>query len=185
MENATKALIIAGEVLIGVLILSLASYTFMLFGNYSKNVNAKISETQIREFNVRFVTFEGRANISAQEIVSIINFAKQNNKNYNSQSGDDYYVEVCIDGNSYLNKDLNEFLKVNKNSTFYSCNCDFNIRSIDNDNEKIIMSRLQGKDNNDIIYNLRTKLINKINFHTINNQAYSDALLKGYNVEIQ
>ena len=39
MENASKALIIAGEILIGVLILSLASYIVIQFGNFSRNMN--------------------------------------------------------------------------------------------------------------------------------------------------
>lgn len=185
MENASKALIIAGEVLIGVLILSLAAYTITLFGNYSKNLNTQISETQITQFNVHFVTFEGRANISAQEIVSTINFAKQNNQKYNSQMGDDYYVEVYVDGTNYLNEDINEFLKTNQNLTFYSCNCEYSIESIDDENEKIIMNKLQGKDNNDIIYNEKTKLVKKINFHSVNNSNYANALLKGYNIEIK
>ena len=54
MENASKALIIAGEILIGVLILSLASYIVIQFGNFSRNMNEQISATEIRTFNVNF-----------------------------------------------------------------------------------------------------------------------------------
>ena len=185
MENASKALIMAGEMLIGILIISLAVYMFTQFGNYSKTVNDKISESQITQFNVHFTAYEARANISAQEIASAINFANQSNTNYDAKKGDDYFVDVCIDGTSVLLKDINEFLKDNMNNTFYSCNCEYHIKSIDDANQKIIMNKLQGKDNNDIQYNRYTQLVTKINFHTINNSDYANALLKGYNIEIK
>ena len=73
MENASKALIIAGEVLIGVLILTLASFVITQFGSFSRNLNNQMSETEIRSFNVNFTNFSGRANISMQEVATIIN----------------------------------------------------------------------------------------------------------------
>ena len=44
MENASNALIIAGGVLIGVLILSLAVYLFADFGSTSAEINKKTQE---------------------------------------------------------------------------------------------------------------------------------------------
>ena len=41
MENASNALIIAGGVLIGVLIISLAVYLFVDFGSTSAEINKK------------------------------------------------------------------------------------------------------------------------------------------------
>ena len=40
MENASKALIMAGGVLIGVLIISLAVYLFVSFGQTSAEINS-------------------------------------------------------------------------------------------------------------------------------------------------
>ena len=57
MENASKALIIAGEILIGIAILSLASYIFIQFGTFSSNLNTQISETSITQFNVHFTNY--------------------------------------------------------------------------------------------------------------------------------
>ena len=42
MENASKALLMAGGVLIGILILSLAVYLFITFGAESKEIHAQI-----------------------------------------------------------------------------------------------------------------------------------------------
>ena len=54
MENASKALIMAGGVLIGVLILSLAAYLFVDLGSTSAEITAQNAEKQITEFNSKF-----------------------------------------------------------------------------------------------------------------------------------
>ena len=58
MENASNALIIAGGVLIGVLILSLAVYLFADFGSTSAEINKKTQEQQLVQFNSKFTTYE-------------------------------------------------------------------------------------------------------------------------------
>ena len=158
MENASKALIIAGEILIGVLILSLASYMIIQFGNFSKNMNEQMSATEIRSFNVNFTNFSGRANISMQEIATIVNFAKQSNNNYNAKPGDPYYVDVKIDGNSVLNNPINNFLEDNKNTKYYSCNIILSQISVHTlDNGMLSISAKRNYTNNDITYNEGTE----------------------------
>ena len=183
MENASKALIIAGEILIGIAILSLASYIFIQFGTFSSNLNTQISETSITQFNVHFTNYSEKANISAQDVASVINFANKSNTDYEAQKGDAFFVDVCIDGTSVLNTNINEFLKNNQN--FYYCN----LRGINNNNieikeEENKVSIKAQVDTSDIEYNEETGQVSKINFHVINNSAYSNALLSGLNVEI-
>ena len=140
MENASKALIIAGEVLIAVLVLSLMASIFLAFGNFSTNMHAKMSRVEIQQFNSHFYAFEGRENITAQEIVTIINFAKKANDSreleYNTRKSSEYYTTVTIDGKDVFehadfvnNQDkydnklpdiLNEFMK-NNNFNYFKC----------------------------------------------------------------
>ena len=54
MENASKALMMAGGVLIGVLIISLAVYLFADFGSRSASINAQNTEKQLAAFNSKF-----------------------------------------------------------------------------------------------------------------------------------
>lgn len=184
MENASKALIMAGEVLIGILILSLISYIVMSFGGFSKNLHEQMGEAQITNFNVHFTNYSGRANISAQEVASIVNFVKQHNEEYDASEGDDYYVDVSIDEESILNHNINEYLEENKNLTFYSCNCKIVLDSIDNDNNKILLNKYERTDNGDIDYNNNTGLVTSIKFHKIENADYATAILKGYTLEL-
>lgn len=184
MENASKALIIAGEILIGVLILSLASYMIIQFGNFSKNMNEQMSATEIRTFNVKFTNFSERANISMQEIATIVNFAKQSNNNYNAKPGDSYYVDVKIDGKSVLDDSINEFLEENKNNSYYSCNIilfQINVKTLDDG--KINITAKRNYTDSDITYNEGTELVNMINFHLINDTDYANAILQGATIE--
>ena len=186
MENASKALIMAGEILIAVLILSLAAYSISLFGSFSKNMNEQISETKIRAYNVKFTSFSGRANISIQEIASIINFAIQNNNSYDAKPGDSYYVDVFIDDESVLGKDINNLLDNNKNNKFYTCNVTLDKIKIETNAEgKTIITAKRDFYESDITYNTGTKLVNKIVFHEIENQEYANAILQGATINFE
>ena len=181
MENASKALIIAGEVLIGVLILSLASFVITQFGSFSRNLNNQMSETEIRSFNVNFTNFSGRANISMQEVATIINYAKKNNAEYEVGRNDPYFVDVIIDDTSVVEDiNINEFLDTTKNNTYYSCNVQIsNINTTNNENEIRVNRRMT---DGDIVYNESTRRVCSITFHSITNTTYINAILQHYTI---
>ncbi len=96
MENASKALIMAAGVLIGVLILSLAVYLFATFGAASAEVHEQNAENQISQFNVQFTSYEGRTDITIHDIVTVANLAKNTNDSYDltEQTDNNYYIIV-------------------------------------------------------------------------------------------
>jgi len=55
MENASKALIMAASILIGVMIISVGVALFNSFGGFSKDIMTGIEETQVAEFNTQFL----------------------------------------------------------------------------------------------------------------------------------
>ena len=59
MENASKALIMAGEILLGVMIISVGVYLFNMFADYSSDNYDEISSAQIAEFNAKFLIYYG------------------------------------------------------------------------------------------------------------------------------
>ena len=100
MENAAKALTIAAGVLIGVIIITIAVYLFTTLGNTSSEVYSKVEQEKIDEFNNQFLKYDGLANCTAHDIVSIANLAKNNNEYYEltEGSGYNYYVNVNVIG---------------------------------------------------------------------------------------
>ena len=84
MENATKALLIAGGILIAMLVISLGVLIFMNYREVGTAFVLRISTTQIRKFNSNFTKFEGREDITIQEIISLANFVKDYNEKNNA-----------------------------------------------------------------------------------------------------
>ena len=78
MENASKALIIAGGILIGVLIISLGVYLFQNAANLSTSYSNKIGQDNINVFNKKYLTYA--KDLTPQEMVSAVNLISENNK---------------------------------------------------------------------------------------------------------
>lgn len=102
MENASKAMLMAAGVLIGLLILSLAVYLFANFGSASAELHRQNAQNQIDQFNAQFTTYEGRTDITMHDIVTVTNLAKSSNYSYelsgpsldNNGNNTTYYITV-------------------------------------------------------------------------------------------
>lgn len=77
MENATKALLIAGGVLIAIIIMSVMIITFQKTGNVSKTYDKTIDQEEISKFNENFTRYLGKE-LSIQQTITITNFANSN-----------------------------------------------------------------------------------------------------------
>lgn len=76
MENASKALIIAGAILLAILIISLG---IMIYNQASGVVNNNaMSEVEISSFNQKFTQFEG-TNVKGSQVNSLLTQIVQNN----------------------------------------------------------------------------------------------------------
>ena len=134
MENASKALLMAAGVLIGVLILSLAVFLFMDFGATSNGIYSEVQSNQLTQYNAQYTVYSGRTDITVYEIVSVINLAKQNNQDYKDYSNfeNDYQVVVKVSGTDYTQKDSNEVQNLlesrnkvdNEGNLEYTFSCD-------------------------------------------------------------
>ena len=58
MENASKALMIAGGILIGVLIISLGVYLFNNSSILSSSYSDKLSQDELNQLNNKFLIYE-------------------------------------------------------------------------------------------------------------------------------
>lgn len=109
MENASKALLMAAGVLIGVLILSLAVFLFVNFGGTSARIHDTVQKNQLAKFNTQFTNYETKESVTIYDIVSVANLATENNRENQLQkktaptNGIDNYITVklkgrCIEG---------------------------------------------------------------------------------------
>lgn len=77
MENATKALLIAGGVLIAILIITVMVNLFNSTGNVSRSYNARIEAEEVTKFNSNFTQYLGQQ-LTIHEAITITNFAENN-----------------------------------------------------------------------------------------------------------
>lgn len=111
MENASKALIMAAEILVGVMIISIGVYLFNVMGKYSSETTKQMEDTQIAQFNNQFLKFYGTTTSDSGEtvpisctihdIIGLANLAKQtNNENGFEEaqqiSDSTYYIQIDL-----------------------------------------------------------------------------------------
>ena len=137
MENASKALIMAAEILIGVMIISAGVYLFNTFGSYSADATKKIEQAQIDTFNDQFLKYYGSVTkydetkkqdvvepvkCTIHDIVNLANLAKKNNtelglENESGYASNTRYIQIDIKGSRSKNlekkkeEDLTKLIK--------------------------------------------------------------------------
>lgn len=90
MENATKALLMAGGVLIALLILGALIMLMTNLQNYQNANDRSIKNTQVAEFNNQFNPYN-KDDLTLMELKSLYNKIESNNERYPL-----YYIETNI-----------------------------------------------------------------------------------------
>lgn len=78
MENASRALLMAGGILLGILILSLMVTLFASSSSLSKTYDESKQSEAIQRFNANFTQYLGEDRLTIHEVVTICNFADIN-----------------------------------------------------------------------------------------------------------
>lgn len=111
MENASRALLMAASILVGILMLSLVVYLYTIFGDFGSQITARIKQKETDEFNVQFSKYESYKDENgdwqntclASDIITIANLAKNNNSQYDF--GTDSITEREKPGTLYITVD--------------------------------------------------------------------------------
>ena len=83
MENASKALLMAASMLIGLLIISLAVYLFATFGAQAAQMQREEEIQDLRRFNEQFTIYEEQSGtISIYDVITAANIAQNSNIYY-------------------------------------------------------------------------------------------------------
>ena len=129
MENASKALIMGAEILIGVMILSIGVYLFNVLGSYSADTTQEMESTRLEQFNDQFTKYYGTVSTqqedgkiyeqtikcTMQDVVGVANLAKM----YNLRNGFEtpqetkenpgiYYIQIDLKTSSKTIKHLEQ-----------------------------------------------------------------------------
>ena len=124
MEDATKALLMAAGVLIGLMIISLGVSLFSSMSAYTDSTQQQIEENGLQQFNEQFTKYincndtsgEIEFTLTIQDLVTVANIAYENNKKYGLDSADanNYYVTINIPGRANLEQFINDTSTTNQ-----------------------------------------------------------------------
>ena len=107
-QNASQSILMVGGILLAISVLSFFVYAIATFGGFANNMNAQIEGSEVQKYNQHFFQYQSRCNITFQDVVSAINFAKDWNDTDNQKVKDvlnkklndpkfaDYYYAVNV-----------------------------------------------------------------------------------------
>lgn len=97
MENTSKALIMAGGMLLAILIVSLLVYAWSLFSKYQSSQDDLADIEDTAKFNEQFTNYQ-RDNVKGYDILSLANKVTDYNyrKSESDRTNDENYVPITI-----------------------------------------------------------------------------------------
>lgn len=106
MENAAKALLIAGGVLITIVVVSIGSYLMKNMGEQTARFYEIMERSEVMKYNEQFLKYEGK-DLNMQDVISIMNLARDNNEKNQLTSSDREYIKVTgtfddLEGNTIM-----------------------------------------------------------------------------------
>lgn len=128
MENAAKALIIAGGGLLLVLVLTLAMFIFKRMATQTSSFYREMSDSERFEYNQKFFNYESE-NLRIQDVVTLINLVKDANEKQRApvtikvSFGEDEDILDNFDVNSFLSQEI--LASDDNNKKKYKCNVEY------------------------------------------------------------
>jgi len=95
MENASKALLIAGGILIAIILLSLFLNMYNKMSSFQKTQQEQKKMEQIQAFNAEYEAFDKKV-MYGTDIMTLANKAIENNKTKNATTGEIDYINITL-----------------------------------------------------------------------------------------
>lgn len=122
MENAAKALLIAGGILIGLIIISLMLYGHSQISNYYETKEQEKETGQLAEFNKQYIPYN-RDNVRGSDLLSLVNrIIDYNEPKMNDINEEKINISIFIDDiqNFYYKYAENKNVKLIQSGTTYT-----------------------------------------------------------------
>ena len=136
MENASRALVMAGGVLIALLVLGALMLMFNNLSVYQNQQDQNVKNDQIAEFNNQFIPYE-KDNLTLMELKSVYNKIESNNQ----RNPDKHINHNIITDNIYsdIGKKFEELPEIDKQTARFSCTITYK----DGYDDKMTFTRLK------------------------------------------
>lgn len=91
MENASKALLIAAGIMIGLIVITMIAYAHGKISNYYESKELTLQSEQLADFNKQFLGYN-RADVRGSDLISLVNKIID----YNTNFGENGEIEISI-----------------------------------------------------------------------------------------
>ena len=116
MENASKALLIAGGILIALIILTTFILMFNKMSTLQEEQEEQIKVEQLAAFNGEFEAFNKKI-MYGTDVITLINKAVENNEKYAGNT--EYQIIVTLEGETMTSS--SHLIGTDAESTIYTC----------------------------------------------------------------
>lgn len=116
MENASKALMIAGGVLIALIIITMFLLMFNRISNIEKEQEEQTKTEQLASFNAEYEAYNKKI-MYGVDVISLINKVAENNEKY--KNNDNYKITIIFDGESITSS--SSLIGTDVERTLYKC----------------------------------------------------------------
>ena len=118
MENASNALIMAGSVLIGIIIISIFVYLISVMGDTAKQFEEDLQYSSIQKFNEVFEAYAGKEDLTVYDLLTVYNLIESRTQD------SDFKVDLVLpsDVERYIsNKEYFNILIEENEDKAYEC----------------------------------------------------------------
>lgn len=98
MENASKALLIAGGIFLAMMILSMLMYVGISMSDNAESQERNLLTKQIVEFNKSYLAYD-KTKMYGIDVITVVNKAINHNKTIGAITTDPYYINIQIKPN--------------------------------------------------------------------------------------
>lgn len=116
MENASKALMIAGGVLIALIIIIMFIIMFNNLANIEKEQEEQTKVEQVAAFNAEFEAYNKKV-MYGVDVITLINKVAENNKKY--ATNNDYQINVVL--NDEVVTSSSHLIGTDEEKSIYTC----------------------------------------------------------------
>lgn len=116
MENASKALIMAGAILIAIMIVSLGVLIFNRMGGAAKEA-ANMDEQEISAFNSKITPYVGNS-VAGSQVNALLQYCLS--VNMSAKNSGETYKYITISGATSLDENSTTFTRVNTSGKYYT-----------------------------------------------------------------
>ena len=101
MENAAKALLMAGSILLAIIVISLLLMSHNKLSEFQQAKVEREEKEEIVKFNEPFISYQ-KNRMYGTDLISVLNLAISNNEKYNVNYNNEYYVNICFHLNNVI-----------------------------------------------------------------------------------